>query len=206
MFNVAKSPAPAGAIDYTDFAIADSVKKDFHYKCYLCEEAGARHLQIDHFFPKSVFAELTHQWDNLFSGCTKCNQIKSSVFNSTPGTHILNCCTEDVEATITLRYNLTDNSVTITADDQAGKKKNTIDLLNRIHNGVGTGSMSYFYLRDAVANELARLRKKIDDYADYPSEENKEKIKALLSRKSAFTAIKRTLVNDYNPEFTALFD
>jgi HNH endonuclease len=206
MFNVAKSPAPAGTIDYTDFAIADKVKKDFHYKCYLCEEASARHLEIDHFFPKSLFPEQTHYWDNLFSGCSKCNKIKSSVFNTDPGKHILNCCTEDVEAAITLRYNLFDSSVTIIANEEEDKKINTFDLLNRIYNGVGTSSMSYFYLRDAVASQLAELRKKVDDYRDYPSVENKQKIKDFLSRKSAFTAIKRTLINDFNPEFTELFD
>jgi uncharacterized protein (TIGR02646 family) len=206
MFTVAKSPAPTGTINYTDFVIANSVKKDFHYKCYLCEEANARHLEIDHFFPKSHFPEQMHEWDNLFSGCSKCNKIKSSAFNTSAINQILNCCIEDVEVGVSLRYNLETGTIIITSSQQDEKAQNTIDLLNRIHNGVGTTSMSYFYLQDAIANELSNLRKQIDDYSDYPSEENKEKIRKLVSRKASFMAIKRTLISDFNPELIELFD
>jgi HNH endonuclease len=206
MFNVAKSPAPAGTIDYTDFTIADSVKKDFHYKCYLCEENVAKHLEIDHFFPKSEFLEKENDWHNLFSGCSKCNKIKSTAFNTTHHNYILNCCTEDVDNAIALRYNVVDGSVAILPTREDVSSINTAELLNRIHNGHNTTSKSYIYLRESIAQQLADLRKQIDDYHIYPSEENKNRIAALISRKAAYMAIKRSLIKDYNPEFAALFD
>jgi predicted ATP-dependent endonuclease of OLD family len=205
MFNVVKSPAPTGPINYTHFEIADQVKRDFHYKCYLCEESVARHLEIDHFYPASVFEEKKHDWYNLFSSCTKCNKIKSAAFNATPESEILNCCTEDIEQAMVLRYNIIDASIAITGRADT-KVANTIDLLNHIHNGIGTSSHSFLYLRETIAEALSDLRKVIDAYYTFPSATNKQRIAELISRKATFTAIKRSLIIDYNPEFTELFD
>lgn len=207
MFTVTKSPIPIGVVNYTDFDIANQVKKDFYYKCYLCEENVAKHLEIDHFFPKKEFPEKEYDWHNLFSGCSKCNKIKSAAFNTSPHNYILNCCTEDVDSSITLRYSAVDGTVFIIATQADAATTSTVELLNRIHNGgLKTTSKSYIYLRESIAQHLADLRKQIDDYYNYPSEENKNRIAVLVSRKAAYMAIKRTLIRDYNPEFTILFD
>jgi hypothetical protein len=207
MFNVTKSAAPTGGFKYNDNAIERQVKDDFFDKCYLCEEKVPRHLEVEHFYPQAHYPHLVHHWDNLLCICQKCNKIRPKQINTTNEDEVLNCCEEDVEVLIQLRFLAKEKKVEITGSSQQ-KIKNTIELLDRIHNGGNkTKSNSYSDLQKLIVKELAKLEEDITNLMNYQLEKPfKDKIKQRLSRQSAFMAIKRTYINDFNPEFTELFD
>jgi hypothetical protein len=206
MFNVIKSTAPSGAYRYNDVAIVQTIKNDFFEKCYLCEEKTPRHLQVEHFYPQVFYPHLIHHWDNLLCICEKCNTIRPKQINTNSEDEVLNCCEDDVEQLIKLRYLAKEKSVEIGGPTEK-KVQQTIELLDRIHNGKDSKSNSFVDLRKLIAQELAKLEDDINNFTDYQLERPfKDKIKQRLSRKSAFMAIKRTYINDFNPEFTELFD
>lgn len=51
--------------------------------CSFCDGFPMQQMveQIEHFKPKSKFPELSHQWENLFLICAKCNETKGEEFN-----------------------------------------------------------------------------------------------------------------------------
>lgn len=206
MFNVQKSPAPTGHFRYNDHSVQRQVKDDFFGKCYLCEEKTPRHLEVEHFYPQAYYPHLVHDWNNLLCICEKCNKIRPKQINTHSGNEVLNCCEEDVESLIRLRYLAKEQAVQFGTASNA-KVEQTIDLLQRIHNGLGTQSKSYVDLRKLIAQELSKLEDDINNWMEYDLEKPfKEKIKSRLSRRSAFTAIKRTYISDNYPEFIELFD
>jgi uncharacterized protein (TIGR02646 family) len=51
--------------------------------CSFCDGFPMRGMtdQIEHFKPKSKFPELSHQWENLYLICSKCNEHKGDDFD-----------------------------------------------------------------------------------------------------------------------------
>jgi hypothetical protein len=74
---------------------------------------------------------------------------------------------------------------------------NTISLLDRIHNGIGTKSLSYKDLRKLVYLEIAELISTIENYHNLTIKEGYGAIiKKKLSRTAPFTAFKRWHIRD----------
>lgn len=51
-------------------------------KCAFCEcipEEGGNFIQIEHYFPKSIYPSLCFSWDNFLPSCNKCNLAKSTL-------------------------------------------------------------------------------------------------------------------------------
>ncbi len=55
--------------------IKDALVKMFHGKCAYCESKTTvgTYGAIEHFFPKSVYIDLTFEWSNLLLSCDICN-------------------------------------------------------------------------------------------------------------------------------------
>jgi hypothetical protein len=205
MFNVKKSSAPVNNFIYTDQFIVDLVKADFFNKCYLCEEKTPRHLEIDHFYPKGYFLHLENVWTNLLCICEKCNKIRPKNINTSIKNQVLDCCIADVENLILLKFNTSVSSISFKGKGQDSIVKNTIQLLQRIHNGIGTTSNSYIDLRRLIANELAALEEEIANYETYTlGKVFKERIRKRVSRQCAFFAVKKTYLTENHPEFLEL--
>lgn len=69
----------------------DDLAKDFHNCCGYCDDSdlyigGKRFYQIDHFAPKSLFAELENEYSNLVYSCPFCNGAKSNKWLGTTST------------------------------------------------------------------------------------------------------------------------
>lgn len=60
---------------YHHSQIKDALKKMFHGKCAYCESkiTVVDYGAIEHFFPKSLYPDLTFEWKNLLLSCNKCN-------------------------------------------------------------------------------------------------------------------------------------
>lgn len=109
-------------------------KKDFitiplaecsHHKCSYCEcrlKEEGKDMQVDHFFPKSLYPEKVLDWKNLLPACARCNRNKSNhdpqkepivdPTKMTPNAHL-----------IMINFRFYDKG-----NDPAGK--NTIEVLN----------------------------------------------------------------------------
>ena len=63
---------------YRHVKIKDILFESSHEKCAFCEckpgEGG--NIEIEHFKPKSIYPELTFEWDNFLPSCRKCNGSK----------------------------------------------------------------------------------------------------------------------------------
>ncbi len=207
MFNVVKSIAPRTDFSYHDNDVVALVKADFFDKCYLCEEKTPRHLEVEHFYPQAYYPHQINDWNNLLCICEKCNKIRPKKINTTATDEVLNCCTEDVEAAITLRYRETNSTLEIVSNNVSAKTQNTANLLNKIHNGIGSLSLSFVDLRKLMTEELAELLVEIEYFeTTILKTVFRERIKKRLSRASCFTAVKRTFIKDKHPELTFLFD
>jgi len=75
-----------------------------HNKCVFCEcipsEGG--NIEVEHFAPKSIYHELTFEWDNLLPVCRKCNEAKSDYDTVTEP--IVNPSKEDPEEYFTYNF------------------------------------------------------------------------------------------------------
>jgi uncharacterized protein (TIGR02646 family) len=207
MFNVVKSAAPRPVFLYNDSDIVALVKSDFSDKCYLCEEKTPRHLEVEHFYPQAIYPHLINDWANLLCICEKCNKIRPKKINTLNDDEVLNCCIDDVETTIKLKYSEINGTIEINSDSSSIKKENTVNLLNKIHNGIATESLSYIALRRMIAEELAELVKEIE-YLETTILKSvfKERITKRLSRTSCFSAIKRNFITEEHPILASLFD
>lgn len=207
MFNVKKSEKPLGNFKYNDERIVASVKEDFFYKCYLCEEKTPRHLEVEHFYPQAYFNDKIHDWDNLICICEKCNKIRPKKINTDNTNSVLNPCTDKVETLIHLKYNTSDYSIIISSPETSSIIQKSIDLLDKIHNGIATTSSSYVDLRKLIAEEIAALEDDINNLNTYLIEKPfKEKIKRRLTRQSPFFAIKKTYILENIPELKMLIE
>lgn len=58
--------------------IKKALAESSHSKCAFCEskpgESG--NMEVEHFSPKSIYPDLTFEWDNLLPACRKCNEAK----------------------------------------------------------------------------------------------------------------------------------
>ena len=72
------------------------LKEEFGKKCVYCckispfEDKGGFH--VDHYRPKSLFANLTNEYLNLFYSCAACNRFKSTYWSDIPSERLLNPC------------------------------------------------------------------------------------------------------------------
>jgi HNH endonuclease len=207
MFNVKKSDRPAGDFKYNDGHIIKLVRADFFDKCYLCEEKTPRHLEVEHFYPKAYHPDKIHDWDNLICICEKCNKIRPKKINTNDVDMVLNPCIDDAESLILLKYNPADSSISISSAEKNIVITNSIELLQRIHNGVNTASFSYVDLRKLIAEEIAALEDDINNLNTYLLEKPfREKIRKKLSRQSAFFAVKKIYIIENNPELSDLIE
>ena len=209
MFNVTKSAAPATPFTYQDELVVQQIKDDFFDKCYLCEEKVPRHLEVEHFYPQLHFPLLINNWNNLICICEKCNKIRPKNIN-TVGQEVYDPCTHDVDNFIKLKFNDSQEIDINIVDTTNPLDVNTKALLDRIHNGIGSKSLSYKDLRKLIINEVAEFELAIENYFTTNIKDGyRVLIKKYLSNKSAFTAFKRWIVRDnpkYSVEFLVLFD
>ncbi|MEA2028849.1 MAG: HNH endonuclease domain-containing protein [Campylobacterota bacterium] len=199
MIKIVRANAPT-FLNYNDDIVKEHLKKDFHKKCYLCEEV-TRHFEVDHFYPQKYYPHLINEYDNLFYCCQKCNKIKPKKINIDSNSEILNCCEVDLEAYIKLKLNLNQCLIEVekisTTPQLDSQVNNTIELLDRIYNGTDSKSNACEDLRDEIIQNIANFRKKIDKY--YTTKLKRaitQEIKEELSKSSSYSTFKRWIIKD----------
>jgi len=171
MINIEKERVEE-SINYKDEAIREKVVQEFFNKCYLCEGKPIQNYEIDHFYPQGIYPHLVNQYENLFCICSKCNKLREKKSNTSSENEILNCCEDDVENSIYLSIKLDSCKKAIlipiyTENEHFNKKiDNTIKLLEKIYNGVGTTSEAYRCLRDDIVDEVLSFKSELQMYQD----------------------------------------
>lgn len=185
---------------YNEQIVTESLKKDFHKKCYLCEEV-TRHFEIDHFYPQISHKNLLNEYSNLFYSCQKCNKLKPKNTNTIQSEEILNCCDIDVEKYIKLSLQIQPCKVNIEqiSFDSSLELRiaNTIKILERIYNGQNSKSNSCEDLKEEIILEIESFRKIIDKYKTTRLKGIALKeIQEKLNVTSSFSTFKRWIIKD----------
>ncbi len=62
--------------------IEDALLKMSHKKCCFCEcniTEESKYMEVEHFYPKSIYPKKVVEWENLFPICGRCNKSKSDL-------------------------------------------------------------------------------------------------------------------------------
>ena len=59
--------------------VVEALKRDFHEKCYLCENNALQAPEVEHLNPHGGNLGRKFEWKNLFLSCSHCNSVKQSI-------------------------------------------------------------------------------------------------------------------------------
>ena len=185
--------------------IQEALSKSSHGKCAFCEckPGDSGNIEVEHFKPKSIYPDLTFEWDNLLPACRKCNEAKLN--HDTGLIPIINPSIEDPETLLT--YNFIE-ICPISGTQHEEKAKNTIEVCNLNCTRLFSARSD---LMIALTEYISELREKIDwiDEADTPRKRNTritklsnsiEKIDKLLDANSLYSGFCRWFISQY-PEY-----
>jgi hypothetical protein len=203
---------PESNISYRNSDVLEAFDRDFHSKCYLTEQKyySSYSMDIEHFKSKAFgqFPELKYEWTNLYPCSHDANMAKP---RNEPNGGYLDPCdpNDDVEKEIIYTLEMGGVAFFDVLNETNIKAVNTCKLLDKIHNGTDN------YSKNKTAELRLLIHKKERDVIDlimkwlYVKGSNTEeeirterKIKNILSRKSDFTMLLRSLscVKQYLPK------
>ena len=196
MINIDRSTTPvpvslATQREYRNDDVLDALYTLFLEKCYLTEEQFRfrNEIQIDHFIPHQNQSELRFGWSNLYPASPRANLLKS---NANPDGGYLDPChpADDVETAIIYSVEV-GGAVLLQPRDAANVKAvNTAALLTKIHHELGEAIRLKHH---AVVYAVARWRTTQQDPDRQKQAEAELELKALLSRRSSFTMLMRSI-------------
>ena len=107
--------------------IQNALFESSHHKCAFCEciPGESSHIEVEHFIPKSLYPDLTFEWDNLLPSCRRCNEEKSDI--DTLIDPIINPAKEDPEQLLTYSFL---RIKPLEGSGQEHKAQQTIDVCN----------------------------------------------------------------------------
>ena len=217
MIKINKAKCAPGKItcpdDYRKGPVAEQIRKDFHGKCYLCEN-GIQSGHVDHLVPHKGDPELMYDWRNLFLSCSRCNTIKGARFDD-----IIDCTDVDPEEYIEFSYDafpmVRPKFQLIQEDGEHSEQaKRTIILLEEIFcvppSKKATNEKAIKRANDQMKRaiklyedlyvDVSDLKDKIAEYFSAVEEDVKQECYAMVAkriRRSAhFAAFKRKIIKD----------
>ena len=204
MFKVSKSARPTNwnTKDYKDSVVVKQLQKDFHAKCYICEQKHFPNLNVEHFIPHLDNETLKLDWNNLYYACSRCNSIKNKYYDN-----MLDCCNQEhlVESWINVYYRMPDEDIEVVNTCPRGhsfyeKSENSKELIAKCFNNENSGiqEVSKEDLREKIIevhSDFLDLRreffKEIDNWQNEAKIEKADNIKHRLKSHYAFSAILR---------------
>lgn len=182
---------------YREADILQAFDEDFYSKCYLTEykaPANSYFFEVDHFIPQSEEPALTYEWTNLFPIYESANKIKPK---KTPEGGYLNPCVDDVETEIIYFYSPITGEINFRSKNPTNPKSvNTVNLLKILHHGreYEDSKMKAKNLQALINERAIQVSELITNWKRDQSSENLiRKLKEILSRKSAFTMLIRSM-------------
>lgn len=139
-----------------------------HYKCAFCEciPGESSHIEVEHFEPKSLYPNLTFEWDNFLPTCRICNEEKSNT--DTRANPIINPAIEDPEQLLTYSFL---RIKPLAGSGQEQKAQQTIDVCNlnceRLYNARST-------LMKSITEYIDELQDKINWISEADTEHKRK--------------------------------
>lgn len=189
-------PSPTITTSHNTSEIVERLEKDFHNKCYICEEKKPKEINVEHFVAHQGDSILRLDWNNLFLSCAHCNNIKSNDYNN-----LLNCTVLENNVDTALHYYCNPMPKEKPVFDiliPSTKAIQSKELLEKCFNGEHTGQkkLEGSNLRSLLLKEIRKFQELLFDYEEDNDDSYLVKIKYELSNKSAFTAFKRWIIRD----------
>ncbi len=188
---------------YNQKDVVDQLNKDFHGKCYLCEQDELQAIQIEHLKPHHGGKDihLKYDWSNLFFSCSHCNSVKN---RKRYECDILDCCTTDPEAVI--HQSLNGNHVEVTPLVQTVVAQNTAALVQdcfelRNHEIRSIESQNKV---KALKGTMNLLCKYLDKLENGTGKRTIWVLRGMLSREYKFSGFTRTYVRDHIAKYPDL--
>lgn len=196
---------PTMPVSYRNSDVLKAFDSCFYSKCWMTEQkfGSSWEMDIDHFLPKNENPMLVFEWTNMLPAAHKANMIRP---RKTPNGGLLDPCNPDEDVEKAILYSLTfkGNEPRFGAlNSSDAKAYNTASLLNTVHNGKPNDADSFEntkHLRllikeryDDVLETLVQwlaAQKTGNTQAEF---EAAEKLKILLSRRSSFTMLMRSI-------------
>jgi len=203
-------PKPEKPPAYRNSDILLAFDAHFYSKCYLTERKyeNSWEMDIDHFISKSEQPEERFVWTNLFPADHKANMMKP---RRMPDGGYLNPCLEedDVETEILYVLSADGEEPAFKARNTDNTKAiNTANLLNYLHNGNDeTSRNNTVHLRFLIRKKYVEILNAIIKWRESEIEQDRfqaeTELRRLLSRRSSFTAIIRSIpaVRRIPPDF-----
>ncbi|SFF03855.1 hypothetical protein [Nitrosomonas sp. Nm166] len=194
---------------YRTSDLLEAFDECFFSKCYLTEEKfeNSWAMDIDHFLPQKDRPDLIYDWNNLFPAGHYANMTKPRKYP--PGGYLNPCDpTDDVEKEILYTLLPLDKPNFSAKDINNIKAVNTARLLDIVHNGSNNnGYQATATLRHFIHKKENELLNTIIEWKDLPENSDDKhhvevKLKRMLSRKSSFTMLCRSIaaVRRYIPK------
>lgn len=195
------NPKPDKKPQYRNSDLLDAFDRCFYSKCYLTELKfySSWEMDVEHFIPQNEDRSLTYEWTNLYPADHKANMCKPRL---TPTGGYLDPCNNQDDVENDIIYGLAilgERPIFKSASDTNIKALNTAQLLNRLHNGTDDiSNRNTAGLRAAIEKKYKIVLNKIVEWLQL-EESSQEKLiceaelKDLLSRKSSFTMLMRSM-------------
>jgi uncharacterized protein (TIGR02646 family) len=189
-------PAPKITSNYNTPEVVERLQKDFHNKCYICEDKEPIGINIEHFIAHKGDKSLKLDWNNLFLSCSHCNSVKLEKYQN-----LLNCTILEDRVDTAIYYKINPfpkEKAIFQVLIPSEKAEETIELLNKSFNGEHTAQkiLESSNLRAKLLKEIREFQELLFNYDDMEDEDDLKKIKFHLSNKSSFTAFKRWIIRD----------
>lgn len=196
-----KTPPPKCTIDYRSEDLFEAFDRDFFAKCYLTEKRyeNSWAMDVEHFKAKAFaqHPELKYEWTNLYPADHDANMLKPR--KDPEGGYLDPCAQEDDVEKEILYTALFGGETAFKAQDSNNLKAvNTAQLLDKIHNGSDEASKKKTAtLRQLIAKKEHDILNTIIEWQGASGEQDKfdaeTRLKKLLSRRSSFTMLMRSL-------------
>lgn len=204
MFNVKKSDKPTEwtTKDYRDPVVVEQMRKDFHGKCYICEQKNFSNLNVEHFKPHKGNEDIKLDWYNLYFSCSRCNSIKNKYYED-----MLDCCNREhlVEDWIKIYYRTPDEDIEVINacphnHEHFSKAETSKNLIASCFNNGNSGvqEISKENLREKIIEvhssfleQRLNFFRNLDNWLDDEKIREANKIKHRLQSQYEFSAILR---------------
>lgn len=181
--------------------VVEALKRDFHEKCYLCENNALQAPEVEHLNPHGGNLDRKFEWQNLFLCCSHCNSVKNQAKYHDK---ILDCC--DIDPETVLNQQIVNNHVSVTPLNSEEKSLMTAELITECFEKRNTGIR--IYECQTLINELnSTMNTLYKTLAQYEKSRLPRYLYALcgmLSRTYKFSGFTRTYVRSHLTEYPYL--
>lgn len=187
---------------YNGVDVVKALIEDFDNKCYICGLKGLQEIEVEHRIPHHGDIDKKFDWNNLFLSCPHCNSVKNK---RKYDRGIIDCCVSDPEERLRF-YVLGDDIEVIAVHVNDLEAQLTATLMKEVFTQKNTGirTITCKYRYDELLKQMNLLYRTLEEKRQKPNSRIVDrKLKALLSKSSAFAEFKRCYYREHVGELVS---